>query len=104
MTSNNENRQLVCNQIVRANLGTCFTHAGLAKSAFEAGQQGLAERSLVMARSSHESTLRFLGHVEDEGQRDEVQTMLSQLGEKLDVLQRQMHPEAPAAWQAVCGG
>jgi hypothetical protein len=36
--------------------------------------------------------LRFLGRVEDEELRDEVQAKLGQLREKLDVLQRQLRP------------
>ncbi len=93
MTTNDQERRAVCNELVRANLGTCFAHAGLAKSEFEAGKRGPAERSFGLARSSHEAMLRFLGRVEDEGQRHEVQTKLRQLREKLDLLQRQLHPE-----------
>ena len=92
MTSDNQERQTVCCEIVRANLGTCFTHAGLAKCEFEAGKRGLAERSFGLARSSHDAMLRFLGRVEDEELRDEVQAKLGQLREKLDVLQRQLRP------------
>jgi hypothetical protein len=93
MTTNDQKRRALCYELVRANLGTCFTHAGLAKSQLDAGKRGLAERSFGLARSSHEAMLRFLGRVEDEGQRHEVQTKLGQLREKLDVLQRQLHPE-----------
>jgi hypothetical protein len=93
MTINDQKRRAVCNELARANLGICFTHAGLAKCEFEAGKRSLAERSFGLARSSHDAMQRFLGQVEDEGQRHEVQAKLHQLREKLDLLQRQLHPE-----------
>jgi hypothetical protein len=83
----------VCSALVRANLGTCFIHAGLAKSQFEAGKRGLAERSFQLARSSHDAILRFVNRVEDEGQRHEVQTKLVDLRLKLDFLQWQLNLE-----------
>jgi hypothetical protein len=93
MPAKDQETRAVCYELVRANLRTCFIHAGLAKTEFEAGKRGLAERSLDLARSSHEAMLRFLGRVEDERQRHEVQTKLGQLREKLDLLQRQLNPE-----------
>jgi hypothetical protein len=83
----------LCNQLIRVNLGTCFLYAGLAKSELQAGQRRLAERSFGLARSSHEAIQRFLGKLEDERQRNEVETHLVRLGEKLDLLQGQLKPE-----------
>jgi len=87
----------VCNEVVRANLGTCFIYMGLAKSELKAGKRALAEQSLGLARSSHAAILRFLGRLEDEGQRSEVQTNLVQLGKNLDLLQGQLEPQRSEA-------
>jgi hypothetical protein len=94
---NREGKQTVCCEIARANLGTCFVHAGLAKSQLEAGKRGFAEQSFGLARSGHEAILRFLGRVEDQCQREDVHLKLAQLGEKLDHLQWQLKPAALAA-------
>lgn len=92
-----EGKQTVCCEIVRANLGTCFVHVGLAKSQLEAGKRGTAESSFGLARSGYDAMLRFLGRVEDQCQREEVNLKLMQLGEKLDFLQWQLRPAALAA-------
>jgi hypothetical protein len=92
-----EGKQTVCCEIVRANLGTCFVHVGLAKSQLEAGKRGTAESSFGLARSGYDAMLRFLGRVEDQCQREEVHLKLVQLGEKLDFLQWKLKPAALAA-------
>jgi hypothetical protein len=84
----------LCIELVRANLGTCFVYAGLALSELEAGKRALAVRSFGLARSSHGAILRFLGKLEDERHRNEIRTNLVQLEKKLDLLQRQLQPEA----------
>ncbi len=83
----------LCNELVRTNVGTCFVYAGLAKSELNAGKRKLAERSFGLACSSHEAILRFLGKVEDERERNEIQGNLVQLGNKLDLLRGQLKPE-----------
>jgi len=65
-------------------------YAGLAKSELNEGKLRLAEQSFGLAKSSHEAILRFVGKLEDEGQRNEIQANLVQLGEKLDVLRGQL--------------
>lgn len=92
MSSSEATRTVCC--LLRANLGTCFVHTGLAKIQFEAGKRGLAERSVQMARSSHDSILRFVERVEDERQRNEILTQLVHLRQRLDLLQWQLSPEA----------
>jgi hypothetical protein len=91
MSTSQAARTVFC--LVQANLGTCFIHAGLAKSQFEAGKRGLAVRSFHLAWSSHDSMLRFVGKVEDELQRNEVQTQLVRLREELDILEWKLNPE-----------
>jgi hypothetical protein len=83
----------LCNELVRVNLGICFMYAGLAKSELNAGKQRLAERSFGLARSSHEAILRFLGKLEDERLRSEIQTNLIQLEQRLDLLRGHFKPE-----------
>jgi hypothetical protein len=83
----------ICNALVRANLGTCFMYAGLAKSELKAGNHVLAERSFGLARSSHGAILRFMGKLDDERQHNEIRTHLIQLEEKLDLLQGQLRTE-----------
>jgi hypothetical protein len=83
----------LCNELVRANLGTCFVYAGLAKTELKAGRVKLAERFLGLARSSHGAMLRFLAKVEDEKQRNEIRANLVHLEEKLAVLYGQLNPD-----------
>lgn len=83
----------LCNDLVRANLGTCFVYAGLAKSELKAGKLKPAERFLGLARSRYEAMLRFLGKVEDETQRNEIRANLVHLEEKLALLQGQLTPD-----------
>jgi hypothetical protein len=65
----------------------------LAKSELQAGQRRLAERSFGMARIGAEALKRFLGKLEEKCQRDEVETKLVKLREKLDLLQGQLNPD-----------
>jgi hypothetical protein len=94
-----EGKKTICCEIVRANLGTCFVHAGFAKSELEAGRRGMAESSFGLARSGYDAMLRFLGRVEDQCQREEVHLKLVQLGEKLEFLQWKLKPAALVAKQ-----
>jgi hypothetical protein len=91
MMTSQATRTVCC--LVRANLGTCFIHAGLAKSQFDAGKRGPAERSFELARSSHDAMVRFVEKVEDQAQRDEIQIKLVHLRHKLDFLQWQLNPK-----------
>lgn len=83
----------LCNELVRANFGTCFVFVELAKSELKAGKFRPAERFLGLARSSHDAMRRFLGKVEDEKQRDEIRANLVHLEEKLALLQGQLKPD-----------
>jgi hypothetical protein len=92
MVDVNDSQATLCCELLRANIGTCFMYAGLAKAELDAGKRVLAERSLGLARSSHEAIMRFLGKMEDEHQRNEFFPKLAQLREKLDLLRLQLNP------------
>ena len=87
----------ICRELIRNNLDTCFMFSGLAKHEIEAGKRGPAERAFGCAQCSYEAILRFLNTVENEEQRNEVQTKVLQLREGLDFLTRELNkPEAVA--------
>lgn len=93
----------VCRELVRSNLGMGFVLVGLARAALQAGKREAVERAGASARGIHDNLLRFLGRIENDVQRNQLEVEVAPLGEKLDSLDGELKSNLECAQGPVVG-
>ena len=77
-------------EFVHEELASCFRNVETANAAYDSREYDVAKRHAKAAEDGYETIVRFLGEIEEEAQRTEIEHRWNQLRAELDALQARL--------------